>query len=426
MQKGNAAVAMVLLALVGCGKRDGWRHQREAVVREMGETMPLIDGNNQFAFDLYAKLREKPTENLFFSPYSISTALAMAYAGARGITEKEMAQALHFSMPQDRLHPAFASVTAKLRGNEEGCRLHIASRLWGQQGQDFLPEFLRITREDYGAELASLEFKNEEEARRTINSWVEEQTEKKIRELVSPGVLNPASRLVLTNAVYFLAAWEHPFAFAFTETAPFKLARSKTVRAPMMHQKEGCYGDYGVTEDAQILQLPYTKNAWSMVIILPKSVDGLADLERQLTFAEVQKWLSALRRREVEVWLPKFKFTSQFCLGEELKALGMSSAFSEKGDADFSGMDGTRFFSIGAVIHRAFVDVNEKGTEAAAATAVFMESISIEPPRPEPPKFRADHPFLFFITSNKTGAILFMGRVRNPMASEETPRGTAF
>ncbi len=347
-------------------------------------------------------------DNLFFSPYSISTALAMTYAGARGDTEKEMAQVLHFQVPQDRLPSAFASVMAKLHSQQEGNRLRIANRLWGQQGYDFLPEFLRVTREQYKAELALQDFATKtEEARKTINAWVEKQTEEKIKDLIPPGVLDQMTRLVLTNAIYFKGKWASQFDKKATQEAPFKLTSTKTVSMPMMHRRDSF--KYGTMDDAQILELPYVGDELSMLIILPKAVDGLADVEKRLTPANLGGWLSALRKQEVNVYLPRFTMTSQFQMNGVLKSMGMSSAFTPDA-ADFSGMDGKRDLFISAVIHKAFVDVNEEGTEAAAATGVVMRAKAAR----ITPEFRADHPFVFLIRDNGTGAILFVGRVVNP------------
>lgn len=405
---GIVIAVFAILAVGGCGTEETVRERQKqkAIVPAIGEALPIIDGNNHFAFDLYAKLREKHTDNLFFSPYSISTALAMTYGGARGETEKEMAQVLHFSVPQDRLSSAFAALMANLWNEEKGNQLWIANRLWGQQGHDFLPEFQRVTREDYGAAPALLDFAKAEKARQAINAWTKKETDGKIRDLIPSDMLNALTRLVLTNAIYFNAKWANPFDKKGTEEAPFKITPTQTVSVPMMCQKDEL--KYGTMDDAQILELPYVGKTWSMLIVLPNTVDGLVDLEKRLDFTESQKWLSILQRKEVVVWLPKFTFASQLFLKEALESMGMSSAFSEI-DADFSGMDGKRDLFISMVIHNAFVDVNETGTEAAATTAVNTD-LSCD----EPPQFRADHPFVFFIRNNGTGAILFIGRVVNP------------
>ncbi|MGA2257956.1 MAG: serpin family protein [Thermoguttaceae bacterium] len=371
-----------------------------------GDVSAVVEGNNQFALDLYAKLRGEQADNLFFSPYSISTALAMTCAGARGETEKQMAGVLHFPVPQDRIPSAFASLMAKLQSPKDGNQLRIANRLWGQQGYDFLPEFLRVTREQYKAELALLDFATKaEEARKVINAWVEKQTEEKIKDLIQPGVLDQMTRLVLTNAIYFKGKWASQFDKKATQEAPFKLTPTKTVTVPMMHRKDSF--KYGAMDDAQILELPYVGEKLSMLVVLPKAVDGLADVEKRLT--DLGKWLPAFRKQEVNVYLPRFTMTSQFQMNEALKSLGMASAFAPDA-ADFSGMDGKRDLSISAVIHKAFVDVNEEGTEAAAATGVVMRAKAVR----ITPVFRADHPFVFLIRDTGTGAILFVGRVVNP------------
>ncbi|NLE38060.1 MAG: serpin family protein, partial [Pirellulaceae bacterium] len=282
------------------------------------------------------------------------------------------------------------------------------NRLWGQTGYHFLPAFLQVTREDYGAELAQVDFaRNTEAARRTINTWVEDKTEKRIQDLIAPGVLDQATTLVLTNAIYFKGDWQRQFKAEATKEAPFLINPQEKVAVPMMHQR-GDFG-YGDAGDAQILELPYVGRDLSMFVLLPKRVDGLADLEQKFTLDNLNTWTSGLRRRNVEVYLPKFTMTSSFRLDRVLSAMGMPLAFS--GEADFSGMNGRHDLFISAVIHKAFVDVNEEGTEAAAATAVVMERAAAVP---ENLVFRADHPFLLLIRDNRTGSILFLGRMANP------------
>ena len=364
--------------------------------------------NNAFALALYAKLRAEDQGNLFLSPYSISTALAMTYAGAKGKTAAEMAEVLHFTVPQEQLHPGFAALTAKLHGDikKEGYQLRIANRLWGQAGYHFLPTFLQVTRDHYGAELAQVDFAQDTEAaRHTINAWVEEKTEEKIKDLLAQGVLDSGTTLVLTNAIYFKGDWQRKFEAKATKDAPFLLTPQKKVTVPMMRQR-GKFA-YGVVGNVQVLELPYVGKDLSMFVLLPKEVDGLADLEKSLSVETLNTWTSGLREQTVEVLLPKFKMTSGFRLEKVLGAMGMPLAFSDK--ADFSGMTGQRGLFISAVIHKAFIDVNEEGTEAAAATAVVMRA-----PAPPNPIFRADHAFLFLIRDNRTGSILFLGRMMNP------------
>ncbi len=372
----------------------------------------VIEGNNAFALDLYAKLKEQEG-NLFFSPYSISTALAMTYAGAGGNTEKQMADVLHFDLPQEKLHPAFRKLIERMnaQGKESGYQLSVANALWAQKDYQFLRAFLNTTKSNYGAGLNQVDFvKATEAARKTINDWVEKRTEGKIKDLIKPGILDSLTRLVLTNAIYFKGNWASQFKEKDTEDAPFTIARDREVTVPMMSQKEQFA--YDETEMLQLLELPYVEDELSMVILLPKELDGLATLENSLAPGNLKEWLQGLRKQEVVVEMPRFKLTSQFSLKEVLRSMGMTEAFSVK-LANFSGMTSGRDLFISAVIHKAYVDVNEEGTEAAAATAVVMKLRGA----PRPPKvFRADHPFLFLIRDNQSGSILFMGRVVNPKA----------
>jgi len=374
-------------------------------------TEALMNGNTAFALDLYGELREEEG-NLFFSPYSISTALAMTYAGARGNTEKQMAQVLHFTLPQDQLHPAFASMEAALKAIQEKgeIELRVANALWPQKDYVFLKEFLELTKKYYGSAITPLDYKTAHEAaRRTINAWVEEKTNDKIKDLIQEGVLDALTRLVLTNAIYFKGNWATQFDKNRTEDAPFHLLSGKSVETPLMHQKQTC--GYAEFEGLQVLELPYVGDALSMVVLLPKEVDGLAELEHRLTVENLEKWTNQLRKQEVSIFLPKFSMTSQFQLGKTLASMGMPDAFNMS--ADFSGMDGTKNLFISAVIHKAFVAVDEEGTEAAAATGVVISLKAA--PRPAP-VFRADHPFVFIIRDNVSGSILFFGRVVDPTA----------
>ncbi len=372
----------------------------------------LVEGNSQFAIDLYGRLRNEPG-NLFFSPESISTALAMTYAGARGETAGQMASVLHFPAPQDNLPVAFAELLRALQPEAEhaGYRLDLANRLWGQQGYHFLPEFLAVTRDDFHAELAEVDFiAHTEDARQAMNAWVEKQTENKIQDLVTRGALTPQSRLVLTNAIYFKGAWTKPFMKAATRDEPFHLAGGKTVSAPLMHRTDE-YA-YAAMDGLKVLGMPYGDRNVSMIVLLPDEMDGLPALEQKLSYPNLVRWMGRLQHNRVQVYLPRFKQTSQFSLSAELAAMGMPLAFDEK-RADFTGMSTQDPLFISAVLHKAFVDVNEEGTEAAAATAVVM-SARAALVRSEPALFRADHPFLFLIVDNRTKSILFLGRMVNP------------
>jgi serpin B len=372
----------------------------------------VVEGGNKFALDLYQKLRSEEG-NLFFSPSSISTALAMTYAGAAGETEKEMAKTLHFQMPKNQLHDGMHALQAfwKTPDKKQGIRLNLANRLWGQDSYEFLAEFLGITREKYGAELARVNFAQTEQARQTINGWVEEQTENKITDLIPAGAIDSDTKLVLTNAVYFHGIWSDPFKKALTNDEDFHVTSSDSIKVPMMHRWHEYR--YGEADNLQILELPYGDGSLSMVVLLPKKVDGLAALEAKLTFQNLQQWVGSLSKHDVKVYLPKFKTNSQFDLGDTLKSIGINTAF-DPNTADFSGMTGGKDLFISAVIHKAFVDVNEEGTEAAAATGLIITATSAAPDPTEPPVFRADHPFIFMIRDNRNGSIMFMGRIRNP------------
>jgi serpin B len=371
----------------------------------------VTEGNNVFAVALYGRLRHQ-NGNLFFSPESISTALAMAYAGARGSTASEMAKTLHFTLPPDKLHPAMGALLRDLNATHEGYQLSVANALWAQQGYTFLDDFLSGLKRDYGAGLSQVNFKGAtEEARLTINQWVEQKTQDKIKDLLQPGALRSDTRLVLTNAIYFKGDWESQFDKAQTKNDDFHLSPAQTATTPLMH-REGrfSYFDGGTF---QILEIPYKSKELSMIVFLPKDAGGLSALEPSLTGPNLKQWLGKLASvPKVIVTIPKFKMTQQFELGSTLSAMGMPQAFS--GSADFSGMTGHRDFSISEVIHKAYVDVNEEGTEAAAATAVTMRALAMRAPEGPPPVFQADHPFVFMIRDNRSASILFMGRVADP------------
>ncbi len=413
-------LAVVMIAAADCGAVD------EPTANEETNKHLIVTGNNKFALELYTKLRSKEG-NLFFSPYSISTALAMTHAGARGQTEAQMASVLHFPVIakpgtelSSKLIPdrhQFASVFGKIiedlnnRGEKGGYELRVANALWGQKGYGFLEEFLGLIKNNYDGRLNEVDFvRATETARKTINTWVEKKTNDKIKDLIQKGVLDSMTRLVLTNAIYFKGNWARQFKEDRTMTAPFTLADGRKVDVAMMNQTAEF--NYMEAESFQGLALPYVDDELSMIILLPKEFEGLDEFEKTITAENLSRWLDELRNLEVRVSVPKFKMTSQFGLASVLKSMGMIDAFSA--NADFSGMNGRRDLFISAVIHKAYVDVNEEGTEAAAATAVTMKLTSVGPARI--PVFRADHPFLFLIRDNHSGSILFIGRVMNPKA----------
>ncbi len=387
-----------------------------AISTDLSSDVPsLTAGNRAFAFDLYRMLRQN-TGNLFYSPHSMSLALAMTYAGARGQTADQMAQVLHMSLPQDRLHPAVNSLDQELARRTQGgtgkdgkgFRLNIVNALWGQVGYKFQPQFLDVLAANYGAGLRTMDFvRAAEPSRMTINKWVEEQTENRIKDLIPSGGVDASTRLVLTNAIYFNAAWLHQFEQNATADGPLTLLDGSKVTVPMMRQTESFR--YASGADYQAVELPYEGGKLAMLIILPAS--GQFDkVDGSLTAAQYDGIVSSLQYKRVFVTLPKFKYETTLALQDPLGKLGMQDAFVP-GTADFSGMDGTRDLFISAVLHKAFVAVDEAGTEAAAATAVIVAAGAMPS---EPVQFKADRPFIFAIRDLDTGALLFLGRVVNP------------
>ncbi len=376
----------------------------------------LVEGNSAFAFELYQTLKGEEG-NLFYSPYSISLALAMTYAGARGETAQQMANTLQFLLEQESLHPAFNWLDAELakRGegaegkDGEGFRLNIVNAIWGQKDYEFLSNFLDVLAENYGAGLRILDFITEtEKSRLTINDWVSDQTEGRIEDLIPEGTIDEWTRLVLTNAIYFNAAWAYPFDEDMTANGPFYLLDGGQVTVPMMKQTES----FGYTEgkEYQAVELLYDGGELSMVILLPKA-GNFAAFEAGLQAQQVSDIISGLQSTEVALTMPRFEFDSEFKLNDTLAGMGMPIAFSSS--ADFSGMTGKPELLISDVVHKAFVAVDEAGTEAAAATAVEMALTAVPEPTVE---VTIDRPFIFLIRDIETGAILFVGRVLNPGA----------
>ena len=376
----------------------------------------LIEGNSAFAFELYRALRDQEG-NLFYSPHSISVALAMTYAGARGETAQQMADTLEFLLEQERLHPAFNWLDAELASRGEGAqgkdgegfRLNIVNAIWGQKDYSFLSTFLDVLAENYGAGLRILDFVTEpEESRLAINDWVSDQTEGRIEDLIPQGAIDALTRLVLTNAIYFNAAWAYPFDEDMTADGPFYLIDGGQVTVPMMEQTEA----FGYTdgEGYQAVELLYDGDELSMVILLPE--DGQFEVfEEGLQADKISDIIGGLQLTEVALTMPQFEFDSEFSLKDTLAEMGMPIAFS--GAADFSGMTGSRDLFISEVLHKAFVSVDEAGTEAAAATAVIMRETAMPG---QPVEVTLDHPFIFLIRDIEMSAILFVGRVMNPGA----------
>ena len=383
------------------------------------EIKSVVDANNAFALDLYQKLKDKPG-NLFFSPYSVSSALAMTCAGARGRTEMEMTNALHFNLPLEKLHPAFKALTARLDGLQRWNRivLKCANSLWCQKDHQFAEDFLKTVRENYSAEAKSVDFKNAGGAADEINRWIDAKTNHRIPTGVEPGQLTPDTRLALCDAIYFNGKWQHQFKVRDTKPTPFHVSTNETVTVPMMYQKEHFKMALSDDDSVEMLELPYAGTDLSMIILLPSDAKyyfpeaGLNDvqaLEQKLTADNLRTWLKKLDQANLhETWvaLPRFTTTQNYDLVPELKSLGMTSAFSDA--ADFSGMDGTTNLFVSDVIHKAFVKVDESGTEAAAVTLVLVKT------KGQIESFIVDHPFIFLIRDNGSGSILFFGRIVDP------------
>jgi len=371
----------------------------------------VVDANNQFALELYSKLNENDDGNIFFSPYSISTALAMTYEGARGETADEMQKVFHFPENESVRRGGFARIYNLLNKKDKEYQLHTANALWAQYDYQFLPEYIATVDNYYGGKVTNVDFKTKtEEVRQMINQWVEDQTNDKIKDIIPPGVLSSMTRLVLSNAIYFKGTWVKEFEKRETHDAPFRTNPDKTVTAKMMQRNDkDAKFNYYENEELQVLEMLYKGEELSMLVLLPKD-ENLQKLEASLSVEKLNEFRSNLRERKIDVYMPKFTFETKYFMKETLSDLGMPTAFKWPG-ADFSGMDGTTNLFISSVIHQAFVEVNEEGTEAAAATVVVMELGAMIGN-----DFRADHPFIFIIQERETGSILFIGRVVDPTA----------
>lgn len=368
--------------------------------------------NNSFGFDLFAQLRSgrDGDENLLVSPLSVSTALAMTSAGARGRNAQQMAATLHLDQAGDGAYAGYGSLQADFNVPREGYQLSIANKLFGQEGAEFRDSFINRLANDFQAPLERLDFYNSPEPSRVhINEWVSDQTNQRIKDLLPEGSVTCDTSLVLTNAVYFDGQWKHQFNKEATRDAPFYAAASSTQSTPTMYQRNVL--KYGQFADFQMLEMPYAGDDLSMVVLLPNERDGLAALEQSLSRNMFDESIEALKNREVDVYLPKFTFEDKAKLKAPLQSLGMIDAFD---GGDFSGISEASS-QIDEVYHQTFIDVNESGTEAAAATAVVMiwvTAASWTPP--PPPVFRADHPFLFALRDTHSGSLLFLGRMADP------------
>ncbi|XP_020386540.1 serpin B6-like [Rhincodon typus] len=372
----------------------------------------LTDANNCFALDLYLKLCEETrTENIFFSPLSISTALAMVFLGAKGNTNKQMAKVLHFG-GVGNVCAGFQKLQSDMKNLNTANLLKVANGLYRDNSFDLHCEYLESMSKFYQAELAAIDFaERSEEARVHINAWVEGQTEGKIQNLLAQGTVDADSKLVLVNAVYFKGNWEKKFDEDNTEERPFIVTKNESKPVKMMCQK-GTFNTAYIEEVAtNVLELPYTQDELSMIILLPDEIGGLEKLQKSLTYDKLLKWTSVknLDPSEIFVNLPKFKLEGSYDLRATLAIMGMSEAFDRR-SANFSGMTGTRDLCLSNVIHKSFVDVNEEGSEAAASTEATLSFRCFS----STGEFIADHPFLFYIRHNKTQSILFLGQFSSP------------
>lgn len=423
-----AVLVSVLLTVFSCGGGGGSDntdivasnlHRNTNPATTGNDIATLADGNGEFAFDLYQAIKDDK-QNLFYSPYSISLALAMTWAGARGNTETQMADTLKFELPQSKLHPAFNALDLALmsRGqnakgkDDEPFRLKIANSTWGEKTYTFLPEFLDTLALNYGAGMYLADFAGApDDSRIKINQWVEEKTEQRIKDLIQEGLISTDTRLVLVNAIYFNAAWLNQFQKEITQDGQFNLLEGGTVIIPMMDQQEEFR--YNEGDGWQACELMYDGNELSMLMILP-GAGKFDQFETGLNSSLIGGIVDGLSSRQVHITMPKFRTETDFMLSDVLAAMGMPDAF-DGGVADLSGMDGTRNLYITEVVHKAFVDVDEEGTEAAAATAVIVGEVSAPDPS-QVVQFKVDRPFIFLIRDNATNTILFVGRILNPTA----------
>jgi serpin B len=418
----------IIMMVVSCGGGGGGKDNFSVLASNLHrETNPsigmddknqLVSGNTEFAIDLFNAIKGEKG-NAFYSPYSISLALAMTWAGARTSTESQIADTLNFNLPQAKLHPAFNALDLELASRGQGAkgkdgkgfRLKIANSIWGQKDYVFLQDFLDTLARNYGAGMRLVDFMGAtEEARVAINGWVEGQTEDRIKNLIPQGVLDTSTRLVLVNAIYFNAAWALQFQKAMTSDGKFNMLEGSPVTVPMMDQTEEFR--YADGDGWQAAEMNYDKKEISMLILLPEA-GRYAEFENSISAGRVDDIIAKLEPNMVHISMPKFRVETNFSLSETLKAMGMPEAF-EAGVADLSGMDGTRNLYISEVIHKAFVDVDEDGTEAAAATAVIVGETSA-PDMSHLKQFIVDRPFIFLIRDNETGTILFVGRIVNPV-----------
>lgn len=366
--------------------------------------------NRGFGVTLYKRLAKK-TDNVFISPISLAGAFGPVAAGAQGDTRTAIGRVLGFAADDSTLQRELGGLLREIESDREGARISIANALWLMKDFPVKPAFVGVAKDSYDAEVESLDFRNGTEAAARINQWVERETKGRIAKLIEPGSLGEMTALVVTNAVHFLGDWTEPFNASNTQPQPFYLAGGATRDVPMMHGKRT--HRYAESGSVQLLEMPYKGERLAMVAILPKQRDGLTAVEAELSNSRLGEWLQKLdaaQPRQVYVHLPKVQIESSYQLNEPLKELGMKVAFAPN-QANFRGIADTDLF-ISQVVHKTFLRIDEKGTEAAAATGIEIEVTSA--PAVPPPTFRADHPFLVLIRDKQTGAVLFLGRIAAP------------
>lgn len=400
----NLINLLLAICLIGCG------HNPSAAGGDLPDVSGLAAQNNRFAADLYQQL-SPDSDNIFFSPYSLSNALSMTLAGAEGDTEKQMKKALGVDMGKQDLFAAFSTLNKTINelNRQAGISVLCANGLWAQTGYPFQKAFLKLVADDFDAEIQQVDFvTGHEYQRRQINAWVEQQTNDKIIDLLPADALDPRTRMVLVNAVYFKGDWAIPFNPEMTKKADFRAYPEGLHSVPMMCRQ----AEFNYTRDDrfEMLELPYAGQSASMLILLPDSRDDLKEVGKVLTVDYINELYGRLAKNDVRVLLPRFKVQGNFSLSGVLRTMGMGVAFD--GRADFSGMNGEKSLYLNEVIHKAVIEVDEKGSEAAAATGVVMRATSAIP---KVTVFQADHPFVFLIRENKTGLILFLGRLVKPV-----------
>lgn len=409
-------LVILLLAIIG-----GFYGYHQGIISllqpkpNLSEVKNVTDASNQFALDYYAKLIGKDDGNIFFSPFSISAAFVMTYEGAKEQTAEQIRSVFYFPDNIDLIRKEYKAIFSEINKKNKGYELNSANALWAQQDYKFSREYFNNIEKYYDGKATNLDFVNNPEgSASTINEWVENQTKNKIKNLIDPSTINKLTRLMLTNAVYFKGEWVKKFDKKDTKEEDFKISENDIVKTPMMRFTDNdAIFNYGENDDLQILEMPYSGDDLSALFILPKNND-LSKLESKISNNNLLGWKKDMREQKVKIYIPRFKFETEYKMKEDLTDMGMATAFTNS--ADFSGMtaSGKDELKIDEAIHKAYIDVYEEGTEAAAATVIVMEEKSAPPKETKIPVFRADHPFIFVIQHKNTGNILFIGRVVNP------------